>query len=86
MVAGREATPGDVKSTKQLEEYWVHGEGAAKIRWGEPHDFDRCVVEVGQHVPPGIVKGLCANYHHAALGVWPGQEDGGRNGQGKGKA
>ena len=74
MVAGREASPGDVKATERLMEYWAHGEGALKIQWGEPHDFDRCVVELGKHVSPSIVKGLCANLHHRALGVWPGQE------------
>ena len=65
--------PGDGNARK-LEAYWVHGPGAAKIAWGTPHDFDRCVVELSKHVSPGIVKGLCANYHHAALGVWPGKE------------
>ena len=24
------------KGTERLHEYWVHGEGAAKIRWGLP--------------------------------------------------
>jgi len=55
--------------------YWAEGEGAAKIRWGEPGDFDRAVrhlTEVG--VPLGEVKGLAANLHHRALGVWPGKE------------
>lgn len=66
--------------TERLMHYWAEGEGAAKIRWGEPHDFDRCVVELGKYVGPGVVKGLCANLHHRALGVWPGQEDGGRKG------
>lgn len=74
MVAGREATPKDVENTERLKNYWAHGAGAAKIRWGQPHDFDRCVLELGKHVPPGMVKGLCANLHHEALGVWPGQE------------
>lgn len=39
MVAGREATPGDVAATERLMEYWAHGEGAAKIQWGVPGDF-----------------------------------------------
>jgi hypothetical protein len=75
--AGKENHPGD---TEHLMEYWAEGAGAAKIRWGEPHDFDRCVVKLAKYVEPGEVKGLCANLHHRALGVWPGQEDGGRNG------
>lgn len=63
-------------STQHLMEYWAHGEGAAKIGWGTPGDFDRCVVQLSKHVGPGIVKGLCANLHHRALGVWPGREHG----------
>ena len=43
MVAGRETTPKDVKSTQRLMEYWAHGEGAAKIGWGVGGDFDRCI-------------------------------------------
>lgn len=58
----------------RLRKYWVHGPGAAKIRWGEPHDFDRCVVQMTKYV--GVrAKGLCNIYHRAALHVAPGQED-----------
>lgn len=32
-VAGAATNPG---ATERLHEYWVHGEGAAKIRWGLP--------------------------------------------------
>lgn len=78
MVAGRELSPSDVVSTERLMRYWAEGAGAAKIQWGVPHDFDRCVVQLSQYVGPGVVKGLCANLHHRALGVWPGQENGGR--------
>lgn len=64
--------PGGDHQARKLKEYWVRGEGAARIRWGEPHDFDRCVLQLGKYVSDP--KGLCADYHHAALGVWPGQE------------
>lgn len=63
-------------STERLMEYWAHGEGAQKIRWGIPGDFDRCVVELGKYVSPAMVKGLCSNLHERALGVRPGQEGG----------
>ena len=43
MAAGQEATPGDMKATEKLRQYWERGAGAAKIRWGEPGDFGRCV-------------------------------------------
>jgi hypothetical protein len=60
-----------------LIDYWTKGTGAAKIRWGVPGDFDRCVdlVTVEAHGEVPDVKGYCANLHHKAIGVWPGQED-----------
>lgn len=70
---GAQRHPAD---TEKLMEYWAHGEGASKIEWGAPGDFDRCRVQLGRHVAPGIVAGLCANLHRRALGVWPGQEHG----------
>ncbi len=69
MVAGQEATPGDAQATARLRRYWTKGAGAAKIQWGTGGDFDRCVTELGKYVSDP--KGLCANYHHAALGIWP---------------
>lgn len=60
--------PGDAE---RLHEYWVHGEGAAKIRWGEPGDFDRCVLHLGKYIRDP--KGYCDLAHHAALGIWPAQ-------------
>lgn len=62
-------------NAEQLRRYWTHGEGAAKIRWGEPGDFKRCVRAVEKHMP-GRAEGYCANRHKEALGVWPGQEHG----------
>jgi 5-methylcytosine-specific restriction endonuclease McrA len=59
MAGGREVTPGDVASTERLMRYWAEGEGAAKIQWGVPGDFDRCVVQLGKYVGPGVVKPLC---------------------------
>lgn len=70
---GAQRHPAD---TEHLMEYWAHGEGAAKIDWGAPGDFDRCRVELGKHVSVGIVSGPCAHLHRRALGVWPGQEHG----------
>jgi len=64
-------------STEQLMTYWAEGEGAAKIGWGAPGDFDRCRLHLGKYVRSDEVDGLCANLHHRALGVWPGREHGG---------
>ncbi len=57
----------------QLAAWWEHGEGAAKIRWGQGGDFDRCVrLAVDEaHMDPERAKGFCAERHHAALGIWP---------------
>jgi phage head maturation protease len=64
-----ETSPGDARATERLHEYWVHGEGAAKIRWGQPGDFDRCVLHLGKFIADP--KGYCAQAHHDALGIWP---------------
>lgn len=66
--------------TSRIRRYWVRGEGAAKIRWGVPGDFDRCRRQLVKYVQnPDWLAGLCANMHKEALGVWPGQESGGRH-------
>lgn len=76
MTAGREVTPKDVSSTERLMTYWAHGVGAAKIQWGVPGDYDRCIVELGKHVDPKIVHGLCSNLHVRATGARPGHAPG----------
>lgn len=73
-----ETSPGDVEATHRLQRYWTRGEGAAKIGWGRPGDFLRCTRLLIKYFPKNP-KALCANLHHKALGVWPGQEDGGRH-------
>lgn len=62
-------TPSKEGNAERLRVYWSHGEGAAKIGWGTPGDFDRCVVEVGKYMADP--KGYCAERHHDALGIWP---------------
>src|SRR5215469_18604745 len=57
------------RGTERLHEYWVHGEGAAKIRWGEPGDFDRCVRHLGKYITDP--QGYCNLAHHAAIGIYP---------------
>jgi len=59
--------------TDRLRDYWVRGEGAAKIGWGAPDDFYRCEAHVAEYVKPQYIKGYCANRHYDALGYWPGQ-------------
>jgi hypothetical protein len=73
MAAGREATPGDAAATDRLMRYWAEGEGAAKVAWGTPGSYDRCIVELGKFVHnDGMLHGLCANLYHRATGTWPG--------------
>lgn len=76
MAAGREATPKDVANTERLMEYWSHGEGAAKIGWDTPGDYDRCLIELGKYVGPNVVHGLCQNLHERATGFPAGKAPG----------
>lgn len=76
MTAGREATPSDAAATERLMRYWAEGAGAAKIQWGAAGDYDRCVVELGKYVSPGVVHGLCSNLHVRATGARPGHAPG----------
>jgi hypothetical protein len=65
------------KETARIRRYWTHGKGAAKIRWGQPGDFNRCRRQLAKYVKnPRWLAGTCANMHKEALGVWPGQERG----------
>lgn len=63
--------------TARIRRYWVRGEGAAKIRWGAPGDFNRCRAQLAKYVQnPDWLAGLCANMHKEALGIWPAQHAG----------
>lgn len=70
------------KETSRLHRYWTRGEGAAKIRWGEPNDFYRCRRLVGAKIAENspedlrFINRICAQWHHDALGIWPGQHAG----------
>jgi len=67
------------KDTQRLRDYWTRGKGAAKIRWGQPGDFNRCRRQLAKYVPnPQYLAGTCANLHKVAMGLWPGQEGGKR--------
>ena len=68
------------EDTKRIHDYWtVPGEaGYEKVNWGVPGDFNRCRVEVGEEIgensPDKIrfLNQICAQWHHDALGFWPG--------------
>lgn len=58
---------------EKLRRYWVDGPGAAKIGWGTPGDYMRCVKELTPHM--GVrAHGYCQLRHFDALGVYAGQE------------
>lgn len=72
----------------QLESYWVHGEGAAKIGWGTPGDFDRAIALIQAAIAKGggkplsdrVIKGLVATLHKLATGARPGHAAGEQHG------
>lgn len=55
-------------NAQTLRNYWTKGPGAAKIGWGTPGDWSRCVSEVGKYMGPRA-KGYCALRHRAATGM-----------------
>lgn len=57
-------------SAEELREYWTRGEGAAKIRWGTPGDFNRCVSHLSKYMP-GQAEGYCNLLHKRATGIYP---------------
>ena len=59
-----------VGSGEKLKEYWTEGAGAAKIRWGTPGDFMRCVRHLEKYIADP--KGYCSDMHVRATGARPG--------------
>lgn len=61
-----------------LKRYWTAGAGGIKIGWNTPGDFTRCVRLVkqaaGSDMTTEQVKGYCAELHHRATGMWPGDK------------
>lgn len=68
----------------QFLKYWLTGEGAAKIGWGVPGDFDRAIALIqeaitkngGKPLSDRIIKGLVAMLHKMATGARPGHAAG----------
>lgn len=59
-------------NTRRLVNYWVHGEGAVKVRWGTDGSFSRCVRHLSDKVRDP--EGLCAELHKEATGEWPAEK------------
>lgn len=64
--------PGD-GNAEELRQYWLHGKGALKIKWGLPGDFKRCVRHLEKYMP-GRAEGYCQNLHHRANGYYTGDK------------
>lgn len=61
------------EATRRIHDYWTRGKGAAKIGWGAPHDFYRCRRQLAKYIGPTYLNRTCAQWHHDALGYWPGE-------------
>lgn len=62
---------GHTVGAERLRQYWLHGEGAAKIAWGTPGDWTRCVAHLTPHMGTRA-KGYCQLLHKRATGVYTG--------------
>jgi hypothetical protein len=58
-------------NAEQLRRYWTKGKGAAKIRWGTPGDWTRCVRQLSKYMGPRA-KGYCQLRHKEVTGVYTG--------------
>lgn len=61
------------RETRRLHAYWTRGAGARKIGWGSPHDFYRCRRQLAKYIASPYLSRTCAQWHHDALGYWPGE-------------
>jgi len=59
---------------EHLQEYWLHGEGAAKVRWCTEGSFERArKALLKEGVPLHMVDGTVANLYRRACGKNPGR-------------
>lgn len=72
-VPGVADTPSDWAAVRRLRNYWLHGPGAAKIRWGMPGDWTRCVRHLAKYLGPRA-KGWCQLRHKEAVGFYTGSK------------
>ena len=65
----------DPVETKRIHDYWTKPgqEGYAKIGWGTPGDFRRLRAHLAKYVSPRFLNRTTAQWHHDALGYWPGE-------------
>ncbi|GAB2467692.1 hypothetical protein GCM10027187_39840 [Streptosporangium sandarakinum] len=68
-------TPQDEEAVRRLRNWYVRGEGAARIGWETPGAFERCVALAGEHMMAEQARGFCAERHHDTTGRWPGRHE-----------
>jgi hypothetical protein len=61
------------EDTRRIHHYWTKGAGARKIRWGTPGDFRRLRRHLAKFINPLYLNRTVAQWHHDALGYWPGE-------------
>lgn len=87
VIAGRTVTKGSVSGRlgarksvtsgmpAQLRVSYLKGKVADRIGWGKKGDFTRCVAQAKAHgMSEGTARGVCANLHKQATGIWPGDK------------
>lgn len=72
-VPGIADTPSDWAAVRRLKNYWLHGAGSAKIRWGAPGDWGRCNRNLTKYMGTRA-KGYCQNLHKEAVGYYTGDK------------
>jgi hypothetical protein len=70
--AAGDKAKGKLTGAERLRQYWLHGEGAAKIRWNTPGDWTRCRRQLTKHLGPRAA-GYCQLLHGRATGTWAGK-------------
>ena len=70
---GSDVFESDYAAARRLKRYWLHGPGAAKIRWGSPGDWRRCVRHLSKYMGPRA-KGYCQLRHKDANGYYTGDK------------
>lgn len=70
---GADVFESDYAAARRLKRYWLYGPGSAKIRWGSPGDWRRCVRHLSKYMGPRA-KGYCQLRHRDANGYYTGDK------------
>ncbi len=73
-VPGVADTPSDYAAVRRLKNYWLYGEGGAKINWANPNgNMTRCIAHLSKYMP-GRAAGYCQELHKEFYGGQTNQE------------